>query len=110
MIHHLHETPNGGHTLPGVRSGTVKAGGASNSNASDRRATPDGYSIGHGNGTDNGVHGSNSKLAPLVVDRSLAGWLQRLPLAGRQQWSAGWLDTTISWLPSPGMNPDPLID
>jgi hypothetical protein len=82
----------------------------SNSNASDRCATPDCYSNGRGSGTDNGVRGNSNTLARLVVGRSLEDWLQQLPLDGRRQWSAGWLDTTISWLLSRGANSDALDD
>jgi hypothetical protein len=80
-----------------------------NSNASDRCATPDGYSNYRGSGTDNGVRGSSNTLARLVIGRSLADWLQQLPLDGRGQWSASWLDITISWLLSPGVNSDALV-
>jgi hypothetical protein len=90
--------------------GIVQSNGPSNSNASDHCAMPDHYSNGRGSDTDNGVRGnSNSSVRP-VVGRSLADWLQRRPLAGRRQWSAGWLDIATSWLVSPGANSDALVD
>src|SRR5271163_2052259 len=90
--------------------GIVQSKGPSNSNASDRCATPDHYSNGRGSDTDIGVHGSSNSSARLVVGRSLAGWLQRRLPAGRRQWSAGWLDIATSWLLSPGANSDALVD
>jgi len=47
---------------------TVKAGGPSNSNASDRRATPDGHSSGHSSDTDNGA-------SVVVVGHWISLWL-----------------------------------
>jgi hypothetical protein len=43
--------------------GIVQSNGPSNSNTSDRCATPDHYSNGRGSDTDIGVHGSNNSSA-----------------------------------------------